>query len=95
MRISVRFESNSEIYTLPVRCDENEKTKDVIEHAIETYKKCQRKEHLDVEVKYLKNKQGECIIIDNSKIKNACDHNEELTAIFEVSDPRDYELDDY
>ena len=50
MRIRVRFGSNSEIYRVP--CDENEKTKDVIERAIETYKKCQGKEHLHVEVKY-------------------------------------------
>ena len=93
MRIRVRFGSNSEIYRVP--CDENEKTKDVIERAIETYKKCQGKEHLDVEVKYLKNKQGESIIVDNSKIKNACDHNEELTAIFEESDKYDPHYDDY
>ena len=59
------------------------------------YKKCQGKEHLDVEVKYLKNNQGESIIVDNSKIKNACDHNEELTAIFEESNSDDYLVDDY
>ena len=55
-----RFGSNSEIYRVP--CDENEKTVDVIERAIEIYKKCKEKEHLDVEVKYLTNRHGESII---------------------------------
>ena len=98
MRIRVRFGSNSEIYrVLRVPCDENEKIKDVIVRAIETYKKCQGKEHLDVEVKYLKNKQGETIIVDNSKIKNVCDYIEELTAIIEESDnyPHLQNYDDY
>ena len=36
-----------------------------------------------MKVKYLTNKHEEAIIVDNSKIKNACDHNEEVTAIFE------------
>ena len=81
MRIRVLFGSNPEIYRIP--CDDNEKTVDVIKRAIQTYKKCKGKEDFDVKVKYLTNKHGESIIVDNSKIKNACDHNEEVTAIFE------------
>ena len=81
MRIRVLFGSNPEIYRIP--CDDNEKTVDVIKRAIQTCKICEGKEHFDVKVKYLTNKNEESIIIDNSKIKNACDHNEEVTAIFE------------
>ena len=81
MRIRVLFGSNSEIYRVP--CDENVKTVDVIKRAIQTYKIFKGKEHFDVKVKYLTNKHEEAIIVDNSKIKNACDHNEEVTAIFE------------
>ena len=81
MRIRVLFGSNPEIYRIP--CDDNEKTVDVIDRAIETYKKCKGKENYIVSVKYLKNTHGESIIVDNSKIKNACDDNEEVTAIFE------------
>ena len=36
-----------------------------------------------MKVKYLTNKHGQSIIVDNSKIKNACDDNEEVTVIFE------------
>ena len=81
MRIRVLFGSNPEIYRIP--CDDIEKTVDVIDRAIETYKKCNGKEKYNVSVKYLKNTHGESIIVDNSKIKNACDDNEEVTAIFE------------
>ena len=35
----------------------------------------------NVLVKHLKTKQGDIIIVDDSKIKNACDHNEALTGI--------------
>ena len=81
MRIRVLFGSNPEIYRIP--CDDIEKNVDVIDRAIETYKKCEGKENYIVSVKYLKNTHGESIIFDNSKIKNTCDHNEEVTAIFE------------
>ena len=67
MRIRVLFGSNPEIYQIP--CDENEKTVEVIDRAIETYKKCKGKENYIVSVKYLKNTHGESIIVDNSKSK--------------------------
>ena len=38
-------------------------------------------QNCDVLVKHLKTKQGDIIIVDDSKIRRACDHNQALTGM--------------